>query len=282
MITSPNAHRALVDAPLFDAPMFDAHCHLDDPRLDAVRQEAITEARAVGVGGWLVGGVSPEQWRGARLLAAETKGVLLSEGLHPLVAAGLSRAARGQALSDVRREGIAAIGETGLHLVGDAKASRAAQVASLRDHLALARDWGLPVVLHVVDAHGAMLSLLRDDGVPGGGWVHSFTGPKDVAREYLRLGLCLSFSSSFLRASPARGADMVRAVPGDRLLIETDCPDQAPPNRSQDPAKRPLNRPAWLHDIAVAVAAARGEPLSVIAARTTENLRRVLKHTAAP
>ncbi|MBT9559470.1 MAG: TatD family hydrolase [Myxococcales bacterium] len=259
------------------SPMVDAHCHLDDPRLDAIREGAIADARAVGVGGWVLGGVDGAQWRRARALAAETPGVLLTEGLHPLVAATLTAAARQEALAGIERDGIVAIGETGLHLLGEARAHRDAQVASLRDHLALARDWGLPVVLHVVGAHGATLSLLREDGVLQGGWVHSFTGPVDVAREYLRLGLSLSFSASFLRASPARGVDVVRAVPGDRLLIETDCPDQAPPARLvMKGSSRPLNRPAWLVDVAVAVAAVREEPMAEVARRSTENLGRIL------
>lgn len=263
------------------SPLIDAHCHLDDPRMGAIRDEAIAEAREVGVCAWVLGGVSPAQWQRGRSLAAETPGVLLTEGLHPLVATALSHEARQDALSKIDRHGIVAIGETGLHLLGAAKSGREAQEASFRDHLALARGWGLPVVLHVVGGHGAALALLEGDGAPSGGYVHSFTGPVDVARQYLRLGFSLSFSASFLRASPSRGADVVRSIPGDRLLIETDCPDQAPPSRREQ-AARPLNRPAWLQDVAVAVATARGEPLASVAALTAGNLRRLLMGEDAP
>ena len=178
--------------------------------------------------------------------------------------------ARHEALA--RDPRVAAVGETGLDFHYD-HSPRPVQEAAFRRSLAIARDAGKPVVVHVREADEACVRVLREEGVPpAGGVIHCFTGDASAARAYLDLGLFVSVAGvlTFKTAEPIR--DAVRIVPRDRLLVETDCPFLAPiPHRGK------RNEPAWVVETARKVAEVWGTTLDEVARVTTENARTLFR-----
>lgn len=198
-------------------------------------------------------------------------------GIHPQVLPDLDSSRDDEACEQLRTRldttSVVAIGECGLDFATsiEAGAPRARQVAVLRAHLAEARRRGLPLLLHCLYAHAVLLELLAEAPLPPS-ILHSWSGSAELAHRFCKLGHYISFAGSLTLPRARRPGESARAVPADRLLIETDSPDQTPF------ARRPLrNEPAFLPDIAAAVAAARGESFAAVAEQTTTNARRVLR-----
>ncbi len=149
------------------------------------------------------------------------------------------------------------------------------QLRVLRAQLELARRFRLPVMLHCLRAHEPLLALLEEEPLPAGGVLHSFSGSADQVRAYLPSGLHFSFAGPVTYERARRPLDAARAVPPERLLIETDAPDQTPrPHRGR-------NEPAHLPVIAAALAAALGLPLAELEGRTTASARALFRLSPA-
>jgi TatD DNase family protein len=196
----------------------------------------------------------------------------VTAGVHPHEA----RLADEQVYDQIRGlagEGrIVAIGEIGLDFHYD-HSPRPAQREALRRQIRLAREVGLPVVVHTREADEETAAILEEEGASEvGGVIHCFTGGKDLARRALALGFCISFSGivAFPRSEIIQ--EVAREVPDDRLLVETDAPFLAPP-----PHRGKRNEPAFVVEVARRVAALRGvEPEAVgdLARRNYERLFR--------
>lgn len=241
---------------------FDAHTHLDFGAFDGDRDDVVARARDAGVQGWCVAGADPEDWDRVARVAADTGGVA-ALGVHPWWAAELDDAALARHLDDLgRRTELCAIGETGLdHVRARTPAARARQLAALEAHVALARRRDLPLVLHCVRALPVVLGAV---GADARGMVHGWTGSADEARRAVACGLHVSFGARISGSERIRQA--ARAVPGDRLLLETDAPDQPWTGHRR-------GEPAHLVHVAEAVADARGEPADLVLQRASERAR---------
>lgn len=224
--------------------MYDTHCHLDDPRYDADRDEVVARARAAGLTGLLIPGVSAARAATVRGLAARY-GFAFAVGLHP------------QELPCSRElpsdpTGASAVGECGLD--AGTPVPMETQLEVLRAHLALAHEAGLPVILHCQRAHDALLAALRP-WAPLRGVVHSYSGGADRVDAYVRLGLHLSYAGAITWERARRPVEALRRTPLERLLAETDGPDQCPrPHRGR-------SEPAWLVHVVDRMEEARGEPV---------------------
>jgi TatD DNase family protein len=164
---------------------------------------------------------------------------------------------------------VRAVGEIGLDYHYD-HSPRDVQQAVFRSQLSLARDLGLPVVIHTREADDDTLSLLREDGAGVSGVLHCFTGPRSLAEAALDLGLYVSFAGivTFPRAADLR--EVARAVPLDRLLVETDSPFLAPvPHRGK------RNEPALVAEVVKRLAELHDMPPAELARRTTANFHRL-------
>jgi len=237
----------------------DAHTHLDFPAFEADRAAVCARARAKGVGGWVIAGADPTHWGRVERVAAQTGGVAVL-GIHPWWSTARAD------LDELARRATHGIGEIGLDR---ARGSLAEQEALFRDQLAIARHRDLPVVLHCVRAYPELLRLLRDDGVPSvGGMVHGWNGPAELAAEFVDLGLSLSFGTRLCGNPGRRVRTSVVTVPGDRLLLETDCPDQALAGRAR-------GEPVDLLEVARAAAAHRGGDVDALLHTTAVNARRL-------
>jgi len=226
--------------------VIDAHVHLDffdDP------EAVVARARAAGVTDFVVPGVSPSQWAAAARFAHH--GV----GLHPEFLGDVDV----QLAAFAAAEDAAFVGECGLDRRIEDRVSLEEQRRALRPQLARAKERDLPVVLHCVHRHGALLELLREHG-PLRGMLHGFTGPAELVREYVELGLHLGVGAAVMRPHAKKARDAVVHIPPERLLLETDAPDQPPPGE-------PTNEPAFLPRIAGAVAVLRGEDPETLGAR---------------
>lgn len=236
----------------------DAHTHLD--RIDATTRDAMLErARAAGVDRWVLASADPADWDQVEALGTSL-GMPWTLGVHPWWEGDIEALAA--------RETPHGIGETGLdyHRAKD-PAARQRQRDSTRAHLALARERDVPVVLHCVRAGFDLISLLKQEPLPpAGGLVHSWTGPVEAAVQLVAMGLHLSFS---LRVRHSRRAqESARAIPLDRLLIETDCPD-VPVHGAV------MGEPADLTHVAHEIAVLRDIPQSDVWSATTHNAERL-------
>lgn len=204
------------------APGFDALTHLDQllDELPAV----CDEARQAGVGGWLVAGWDPDGWGRVRE-AAEHSGGVLALGAHPWVADRID-ADRATELLDEQDPPV--VGEIGLdhHRSGDNDA-RARQRALFRAQLAWARQRDRPVVLHAVRAVPEVLHVLAADGLPrAGGMLHGLHSGPDLSLRAVQLGLHVSVGPLLLGRAPHRIVASLQRLPHQRVLLETDCPEQ--------------------------------------------------------
>ena len=253
--------------------LIDTHVHLDAAPLGG-DQASWNDARAAGVVAAITVGVSPSTWGRAIEIARARKGVSIALGIHPQVVPELDDAAIRRALDELpsllRGCDAVAIGECGLDApAGDLERQR----TTLRSHLELARALSLPISLHVYKAHGAAVALLRDFGaLPAGGVAHSYSGPPELVRAYLDAGLSISFAGAITRSNAKRPLAAARAVPRDRLVIETDAPFQP---AGADARDRKHGSPADLPAILAALAAARGDDEDELAEVTTANARRI-------
>ena len=159
------------------------------------------------------------------------------------------------------------LGETGLHrLPPDAEKATQIQDALFEGQVRMAMERDIPLVLHVVGRHGRVLEVLREAGWRGSGMIHSYSGSKEVAQEYIRLGFHLSFSGSVCRPAAKKVREAVAVVPVERILVETDYPDQAPAKQSGS-----LNQLTGLWTVLEEVASLRKVERAELARRVEEN-----------
>jgi TatD DNase family protein len=247
-------------------PLFDSHLHLTSARFDEDRGDALDRARAAGVTEMVTIATDPEDSRRAIRLAEAEPGVWASAGLHPHDAAQFSDDLFREIEDLARSETVVALGETGLDYHYD-HSPRETQIESFRAHLDAGSRTGLPVVVHSRAADEDTGELLSEFAGRTTGVLHCFTAGKDLLEAGLELGWFVSFSGIVSFAEEL--APLVRAVPDDRLLIETDSPYLAPvPKRGR------RNEPGFLPFTCEAVARLRGTESDEIASLTRANARR--------
>ena len=251
--------------------LFDTHAHLHDPAFDADRAAVIARARAAGVTGFLTIGTDEATSVAAVALAAAEPDVYAAVGIHPHDAGTASPATLERIAALARAPRVVAIGEIGLDYYRDLS-PRAAQREALVAQLRLARAVGKPVLLHCREAHADLLDVCEAEGVAAvGGILHCFSGDLEVARRGLDLGLLISIAGPVTYPSARRLAEVVRALPLDRLVVETDCPYLPP-----QPWRGQRNEPAYLPTTAARVAELLGLPIATVAAATSGNAARLL------
>jgi TatD DNase family protein len=256
--------------------LIDSHCHVAEPEFDTDRDAVLAHAAAAGVSTIVcVGAVGSVDGNGPTLALAglrEGVRVVATVGIHPHDAATANDAAFETLRGLAALPGVVALGETGLDYHYD-HSPRSAQRDAFARTTALARELGLPLVVHVRDAHADAAELLRSESLgSAGGVVHCFTGDAADASRYLDLGLHLSVAGIVTFRNADKLRDAVRSIPGNRLLVETDAPFLAPmPHRGK------RNEPAHVRVVAEAVATVRGQPFEVLAEATTANARRLFR-----
>lgn len=278
----------------------DTHCHLDAAEFGPAHAAGLAArevARALGVGRCVFPAVERANWTAVRDLAAQT-GDAYALGIHPLFVpqADLSDLA---ALEDALEQHLAdprlvAVGEIGLDFFVPAlcePAMRERQLHFYRAQLALARRFGLPVLLHVRKSADLVLQGLRAMAAGGcpvaGGIAHAFNGSAVQARVFESLGFALGFGGAVTHEGAHRLRPLVQTVSETALVLETDAPDIPPQwlyvTAAQRAQGRPqgINSPAELPRIAEVLAGLRGVSLQALAHSTSANAHRVLPRLRA-
>lgn len=251
--------------------LFDSHCHLDFEALERDRDEVILRALEAGVRTILIPGVSPDQWARAAALPRDAwrrAGLTLAfaVGLHPDLAADDMERGLEAMPTWLDRLGAVAVGELGWD--GRLALPLDLQDRAAESQLRIARERELPVVLHVVGAHGHALERL-EALAPLRGVVHGYSGSAELVSRYVRSGLSIGVGPSVTKPRARRVHEATRAIPSEHLLIETDAPDRSPRAPTSDGAWR--GEPADLRAVAEAVAALRGVGVDEVIDLTRRN-----------
>jgi TatD DNase family protein len=245
----------------------DSHAHTNFNAFDEDREAMFQRAREAGVAAIVEVGVGLAGSRAAVERARETGMVFAAAGLHPTELDHFhDEWDEFEAL--VRSGSAVAVGECGLDYYW-MKAKKELQAESFRRQLELARDVGLPFIVHCRDAEEDVIAILREVGY-GRGVTHCFSGTMEQAEQVLELGLCISFCGNVTYRKNAQAQQVAKAVPPERLLLETDSPFLSPQGKR---GKR--NEPAHVALTARYLAELRGEPLEELARATTANARRL-------
>jgi TatD DNase family protein len=247
--------------------LVDSHCHIDMPQFDVDRDAVVERAREAGVETMLiVGGVDEESGHQRALRVAESYGFPASAGVHPHEARLATEATYDELRGLAKEKRVVAIGEMGLDFHYD-HSTRETQREVFRRQVRLARDVGLPVIVHTREADDETAEILAAEGAAQvGGIIHCFTGTRELASRALEMGFLISFSGilAFPRAEEIQ--HVARTIPLDRLLVETDAPFLAPP-----PHRGKRNEPAFVVEVARRIAALREVSVEEIGAATRVN-----------
>jgi TatD DNase family protein len=257
--------------------LIDSHCHLNYKGLIETQADVLSRARARGVSGFLNISTRRSEWEAVVATAHREPDVWASIGIHPHEAdahADLGAEALREAAADPK---VIAIGETGLDYYYD-HSDRQVQQDLFRVHIGVARETGLPIVIHTRDAEDDTLRILTEEMEKGPfpALIHCFTASAGFGRAVLDLGLTISISGivTFKNAKDLQA--FVAEVPDDRLLVETDAPFLAPvPHRGK------VCEPAFVSDTCAFVATLRSTTAEALAERTSENFFRLFAKARA-
>jgi TatD DNase family protein len=245
----------------------DSHAHLADERILPVVDEVVQRAAQAGVTTIVSIATGPDDWDAHLGLAERFPGVYATCGIHPHTASMASDDAFRRMRERLAHPRVVAVGETGLDYHYDFS-PRDVQRESFAGHLEISRETGKPIIVHARTADEDLRALLREAGQGTVGVLHSFSSGRELLEDALAMGWYASFSG-MVTFKNFEGADFVRRVPADRILVETDTPYLAPvPHRGK------TNEPAFVAHVAARCAELRGEEAEEFAARTTENARR--------
>jgi len=256
----------------------DSHCHLSTDRFDADRAPVLERAFAAGVealvaigSGYGVAGNAE-----AIALAESDPRIFATVGVHPHEASELGDAGRLRLRDWLDHPRVVAVGECGLdyHYMNS---PREIQRAVFAEQVALARERALPVSIHVrsedESAYDELLEIwIAEGGRALEGVLHCYTGSLAFARRALDEGFRVSFSGIVTFKKSASLREVARAIPLDRLMVETDAPFLAPEGH-----RGRRNEPAWVPVVGEALAALHGVPPAVMAEHTTRNARRLFR-----
>jgi len=251
--------------------LIDSHCHLDFPQFDSDRQAVVQRAREAGVKAIINPGADLESSHQAVALAERYPEVYAAVGVHPHEARSVSD----EVVAELRRLAahpkVVAIGEIGLDFYRDLS-PRDMQRQAFRQQLALAAELDLPVIVHSREAHDEVMAILMEwaRGPKLKGVLHAFSGDRAMAEWAFNLGFCVGIAGPVTFLNARRLQALVRELPLEWLLIETDAPYLTP-----HPYRGKRNEPARVALVAATIARLQGVSERVAAQQTTSNARRL-------
>src|SRR5713226_8316759 len=233
--------------------LIDSHCHIDDVRFDADREAMLQRARDAGIGHFVTIGCDLETSRAAVSLATAHPFISATVGVHPHEVKHIQDGWYDELRTMAKSKGVVAYGEIGLDYHYD-HSPREVQRTRFREQIRLARELHLPIIIHTREAQEETITILKDEKAGEvGGVFHCFAGDAWLAKDALDLGLYLSFSGVITFQNATMLRDIVKTVPLDRTLVETDSPYLAPV-----PRRGKRNEPAYVRHVAEKIAEIHG------------------------
>ena len=251
--------------------LIDSHCHLNYKGLIEDQDAVLARARAAGIAGFLNISTRQSEWEAIIATATRNPDVWATVGIHPHEADDHADLGEGVLLAAAAHPKVVGIGETGLDYFYD-HSDRATQQALFRTHIRVARETGLPLVIHTRDAEADTTRIIEEELAVGNfsALIHCFTASAEFGRRMLELGLTISLSGIVTFKNARDLQAMAAEIPADRLLVETDSPFLAPvPHRGR------VCEPAYTADTARFVADLRGISVEELAIATTANFYRL-------
>lgn len=255
----------------------DSHCHLNYRGLVEDQQRVLGRARNAGVSHMVNISTRSSEWDEIIALAESEPDVSASIGIHPHEADAHKEIGTDALIERAAHPKVVGIGETGLDFFYD-HSDRDQQQLAFRTHIAASRATGLPLIIHSRDAESETLAILAEELEKGAfpALIHCFTGSRRFAEQMVELGLFISISGIVTFKNARDLQETAKAIPDDRLLIETDAPFLAPvPHRGK------TCEPAFVADTARFLAGIRGVEVEGLGARTSDNFRRLFTRAAA-
>lgn len=255
----------------------DSHCHLNYKGLVEDQQAVLARARARGVTAMLNIATRESEWDAVVSTAEREPDVWATVGIHPHEADQHAHVDTARLVTRAAHPRVVGIGESGLDYYYD-HSDRERQRASFRAHIAAARQTGLPLVVHMRDAEDDTASILADEMAQGSypGVIHCFTASRAFADKALALGFYISISGIVTFRNAKDLQETAKALPADRLLIETDAPFLAPvPHRGKP------GEPAFVADTLDFLARLRGDEPGALAEQTATNFHSLFGKTRA-
>ena len=251
--------------------LIDTHCHLDFPDFEAERDEIVARAHAAGVKQMITISTRVRKFPAILAIAEKYPSVFCSVGTHPHNADEELDIPVSELVALSRHPRVVAIGEAGLDYYYD-NAPRDAQAIGLRNHIAAARETGLPLVIHSRSADEDMAAILTEETGKGAFpfLLHCFSSGAELARVGVALGGYVSFSGILTFPKSEELREIAKTVPLERMLVETDAPYLAP-----KPFRGKRNEPAYTAYTAAVLAETVGVSADEIARITTENAFRI-------
>lgn len=216
--------------------LFDSHCHLQDSRVLNVAPKLIKEALETGVVHFAVNGVSEYDWHLVKEMGDTYPSVVPNFGLHPWYISERTPNWLKTLKDFLAATPSAAVGEIGIDKgsIGK-KIDFTDQVEVFRQQLQLAKELNKPASVHCVRAFGDLLEILKSEGpFPAGLILHSFLGSAEMVPELSKLGAYFSFSGFLMSMKQSKAKKMLKSVPHERILLETDAPDALPSSVNPD------------------------------------------------
>ncbi|MCL1875236.1 MAG: TatD family hydrolase [Synergistaceae bacterium] len=247
--------------------LIDSHCHLNSKEFCGSVDYYLDRAEKAGVRQFIIIGADFSNSAEAAELAElySNRGVYATAGVHPHDAKIVDKSFPEEFLKLLNGNRIVAIGETGLDYYYD-HSPREKQKQVFREHINLAKEKDLPIILHIRDAMDDALQILHSEGAPPGGVFHCYAGGLKYLDEALSFGYYISFSGAITFAKSEELREVARIAPIDRILCETDCPWLAP-----IPFRGKLNEPANVKYVYETIAAARNISMDYLAEKVKRN-----------
>lgn len=260
----------------------DTHCHLDAAEFDADRDEVVAAAQRAGVAAIVVPAIERANFAAVTSVCRSYPLCRAAYGIHPLYVDRAHEDDLAALRATLRDHPAVAVGEIGLDSFVEPRDERR-QEDWFVEQLKIAREFDLPVLLHVRHAVDAVLKQLRRHP-PRGGIAHAFNGSRQQADEFIKLGFKLGFGGAMTFTRARRIRELAATLPLDAIVLETDAPDMVPAwlagksnvgNAAN--TRNTRNAPQELPRIAAVLAELRGMTLPEVAQATTENAARIVR-----
>jgi len=252
--------------------LFETHAHYDDSRYDEDRAEILQKAREAGVTYIINISSDRESIEKTLSLSKKYEYIYAAIGLHPSCCEGMDGTETEKMTELAAAPKVVAVGEIGLDYHYD-EPSREFQRKCFRMQIEMAKNLKLPILIHDRDAHDDILNIVKEENAREfGGTFHAFSGSLEMAKQVLKLGFHISIGGVVTFKNARKLLDVVKYVPLDRMLIETDCPYLAP-----DPFRGQRNYSGYLTYIAQKIAELKNSDYEEVASITTKNAIELFK-----